>query len=85
MDDQGFEQLLVDAICGVGFPSTLVAVESEKVGLARFIGNQWNECWEWIPERLIRCKIEQLQALYQGLCEARNEASVMTEGNTDAS
>ena len=67
--------LLVDAIIGVGFPSTLLSEEAVRVGMARYSGNQHVWMYEWIRERLERCEESQLQALYQGLREAREEAA----------
>lgn len=59
--------LLIDAIIGVGFPSLLLWAEAEKAGMASAGG--------WMRERLERCEESQLQALYQGLREAREEAA----------
>ena len=78
-DDDGFKTLLTDAIVGIGFPSLLLATEVERAGMARFTGNALFPAWEWCRERLMCCRVEQLQELYQGLCEARAEASVPTE------
>lgn len=65
--------LLVDAICGIGFPSMLLAEEATKVGLATYTGNQHNWSWAWHRDRLLACDLDKLQALYQGLREAREE------------
>lgn len=67
--------LLIDAIVGVGFPSTLLSEEAVRVGMARYTGNQHVWGYEWLRERLERCEEPQLQALYQGLREARDEAT----------
>ena len=68
-----FKTLLTDAVCGVGFPSRIIATECEKTGMAAFIGNQHNPNYLWRRERLMKCSVDQLQELYQGLCEAREE------------
>ena len=73
--ERAFKTLLVDAICGVGFPSLPLAAECEKAGLAADAGNQWNPSYLWRRERLQRCSINQLQELYEGLCEAREESN----------
>lgn len=62
---------LIDAIVGVGFPSALLAVEAERAGMA--------SGGEWMRERLVRCEEPQLQALYQALREAREEAAAEPE------
>lgn len=68
--DIGFKHLLVDAVCGVGFPSVILAGQCEQAGMARFVGGT---TWEWRRERLMKCQVIQLQELYQALCEARQE------------
>ena len=71
-----FKRLVVDAICGVGFPSTLLAQECEKAGLAVFIGNSYDpQGWIWRREQLLKCSTESLQELYEGLCDARDDAT----------
>ena len=71
--ERAFKTLVIDAICGVGFPSTLLAEECVKAGLAVDVGNQWNPAYLWRRNRLQRCSLDQLQELYEGLCEAREE------------
>ena len=56
--------LLIDAICGSGFGTIQFAIEMEKMGYARFTGNQWNEDWEWDKDMLTTLSIEQLKALH---------------------
>ena len=63
--------LLVDAICGIGFPSMQLALQAEMTGMARD--------GEWMRDRLMVCREDQLQALYQGLREAREEAALETQ------
>ena len=63
---------LVDAICGIGFPSMQLALQAEMAGLAH--------SGEWIRDRLQACEETALQELYQGLREAREEIeSVVAE------
>lgn len=70
--EQRFQQMIIDAICGVGFPSITLADQCQRVGLADFTGNQWNPDWAWDRKALWKIKIEDLQALYDGLCEQRD-------------
>lgn len=72
-NERFLKRLVVDAICGVGFPSLLLAEECEKAGLAVDVGPALTIQYVWRRERLLRCRIDQLQELYQGLCEARDE------------
>ena len=72
-NERFLKRLVVDAICGVGFPSLLLALECEKAGLATDVGHALSTQFIWRRERLLRCRIDQLQELYQGLCEARDE------------
>lgn len=77
-DEQKYLLLLVDAICGVGFPSCVLAQECERVGMATFVGNQWNEQWLWDRKALLRLTPEVLQELYEGLCEQREANQLPT-------
>ena len=72
-NERFLKRLVVDAICGVGFPSMLLAAECKKAGLAVDVGPALTTQYIWRRERLQRCRIDQLQELYQGLCEARDE------------
>lgn len=72
-EELAFKVLVVDAICGVGFPSPILAMECEKVGLADFTGNQWNSAWRWDRAALLACSVSDLQELYEGLCRARGD------------
>ena len=72
-DEQKYLLLLVDAICGVGFPSITLADECERVGMANFTGNQWNPAWEWDRKALLKLPAETLQELYEGLCTQREK------------
>ena len=57
-------QMLINAICGKGFSSMDIACHYEKIGLARFSGNQWNESWEWNRIELEKLDIEKLKDIY---------------------
>ena len=70
--------LVIDAIVGVGFPSVVLAGECERVGLAKFNGDQWNPGWVWLRDRLEAVELESLQELYQGMREAREENVITT-------
>lgn len=71
--------LVLDAIIGVGLPSVTLALECERVGLARLAGDPFDPHWEWIRDRLEACSLEQLQELYTGLREARDEIAEQVE------
>lgn len=71
-----YRQLLIDAICGVGFPRFLLAQECEKVGLA-VISSAGD--YEWERQMLWGCSTDQLQELYSTLCDAREDNFTLTE------
>lgn len=84
-DEQRFQQLLIDAICGVGFPSVLLAQECERVGLADAVlghepvyGHTQN-IWRWDRKALWKIDIVALQELYEGLCQSREELLTPTD------
>ena len=66
--------LIIDAICGVGFPSHLLATECEKAGMAIY-SQHHPDLYVWDRNALALSPISKLQALYQALCEARDEAN----------
>lgn len=68
-----FRQLLIDAICGVGFPTILLGAECVKVGLARDTSDQWNVDFEWDRLALSAVETGALQDLYEGLCAKRDK------------
>ena len=70
-DEDRFKQLLIDAICGVGFPTLLLAQMCEQAGTARY--DSLVQQWVWKRDVLVRVDIEKLQELYEGLCDAREE------------
>lgn len=76
-DEDRYKQLLIDAICGVGFPSLVLAQECERVGMADL--NVTKDGWLWDRKALWRVTTEQLQELYEGVCEAREELLKPTE------
>ena len=59
--------LFVDAICGVGFPSSAAAESATADGLATFTGTQHNERWDWNRTALDELDLTTLQDLYTGL------------------
>ena len=67
-----FKQLLVDAICGVGFPSIVLAQECEKVGMAEFTGTVYEPEWQWSRPALDGLPVSTLQELYEGLADKRD-------------
>lgn len=70
---------LIDAIIGCGFPTFGLAHEAERVGMADFCGNQANPRWEWHREKLEALDENHLQALYQGLREAREDQVAVSD------
>ena len=70
--------LIIDAICGVGFPSMIVASECEKLGLATFTGDQHNPEWQWSREALAGCRIETLEELYGSLRTKREQQAAQS-------
>jgi hypothetical protein len=64
--------LLVDAIRGVGFPTIAIGVMAEREKMAYFVGNQHNEHWRWIDEKLRTLPEEKLQSLYHNLKVAQH-------------
>ena len=78
-DEQLFQQLFCDAVCGVGVPQLTLALECERVGLASFSGDQHNPEWRWDRKALWKVSVEQLQELYEGLCIAREENFTPTD------
>lgn len=63
--------LVIDAIVGAGFHSVIIAQECERLGLASF--DHHHTKWSWRREQLERLELEQLQELYTGMREAREE------------
>lgn len=68
------KMLVIDAICGVGFPTQPLAVAVEQQGMAIFTGSKGAPSWEWNRNALAKVRDEQLQELYEALCEARESA-----------
>ena len=58
------KQILIDAIIGRGLNPYVDAIKYEKLGLARFCGNQWNEDWMWIREKLESLTETELITIY---------------------
>jgi len=66
----------IDAICGHGFPSQEVAAAITKIGLARFTGNQWNECWDWDRSGLSALDSASINQIYRALKAYEKPAEV---------
>ena len=77
-DEQKYQLLLIDAICGVGFPSVILAQECERVGLAHY-GEEHAQYFAWDRKALWNVAIDDLQELYSGLCERREKNTQPTE------
>ena len=74
-DDDRYQLLLIDAICGVGFPSVILAQECERVGMADAHATGWT----WDRKALWKVGVDKLQELYGGLCEQREANMQPTE------
>lgn len=59
------QELLVDALAGVGISNYGYADRMTKAGLAIFTGNQWNESWRWNRTALQKLTLKDLCARYQ--------------------
>lgn len=73
------KMLLIDALCGVGIPGMILGQKCEEAGLAKYTGDQHDMRWEWDRQVLVGVAIEQLQELYQAMCEQREKNFVPTE------
>ena len=71
-DEQKYQLLLIDAICGVGFPAVTIAAECERVGLAHYRPGL-DVPWSWDRKALWNVSLDDLQELYSGLCEQREK------------
>lgn len=71
--------LVIDAICGVGFPGFAIGVEAERNKLAYFSGTTGNQGWRWRRDKLEAKSLEKLQALYENLRIARDELRAPVE------
>lgn len=66
IDDAFYKELLINSLAGKSVGGSIeYAVSMTKKGLAKFTGNQWNEDWTWIKEKLNKLTIEQLEKLYK--------------------
>ena len=63
--------LIIDAICGVGFPTLSLAVEAENNGLSYY--DMASRSHRWDTDKLVAQPLETLQKLYEALREAREE------------
>lgn len=66
--------LVIDAICGVGFPTPMLGTACEQAGMARF--DMETGVYEWRRNALAASPLEKLQQLYDALCEARDDEFV---------
>jgi hypothetical protein len=58
------KELMIDAIVGQGFRSMQKAIEYEKLGYAKFTGNQYNEDWSWKRDELKKLTLDVLCTIY---------------------
>jgi len=56
--------MVMDAIKGAGFSNIEAATRMEKMGAARFTGDQHNPAWEWNTDWLGKQKEEMLFTIY---------------------
>lgn len=73
-----FKELVVDAICGAGFPTHDLAERYTRHGFATFTGNQWNEAWTWNRPALNQLSLPGLQEMYQSIKEHQQAARDVT-------
>jgi hypothetical protein len=73
------KKLIVDAICGRGIPSLFLGSETERMGLGRFTGDQYNPEYSWDRKALVACTQDDLQALYEALRENAGEPLIKDE------
>jgi hypothetical protein len=67
--------MLIDAIAGIGFPVPMnVASGIERIGLAKNVGNQWNEEWRWDRAALEKESLTHLEELYAALVAAKERS-----------
>jgi hypothetical protein len=60
-----FKELVVFAVVGAGFHSMDFALWAASKGLASHTGDQHNESFEWIPEKLGELTIESLLSIFR--------------------
>ena len=66
LTEEQYKTLLVDAICNHSpGASCEEAHELEKLGFAKFTGNQWNPDWAWKSDALHKMNISDLENLYK--------------------
>lgn len=65
MDMNPFKEMLIDAIVGAGFVSMAHGMMAEKLGHAKYNGDQHNPDWRWNPSALRLLSDEGLQEMYQ--------------------
>jgi hypothetical protein len=68
--------LIIDALCGVGFPSEQIALQCELAGLAvRSADGRWS----WIRDRLEAAPQQMLEELYSAMREYREKQQSESE------
>lgn len=61
-------ELVIDAICGVGFPTLAAGIEAEQIGLAVPTGNRHSgPYWVWVRDALKKLPEHKLQNIYVNL------------------
>lgn len=60
-----FKELAVFAVVGAGFHSLEFARWAEEQGFATSTGDQHNESFEWVPEKLGALTIESLLSIFR--------------------
>ena len=62
--------LILHALKGAGLPGDMSLCDRMvKAGMANFVGNQWNEAWEWNTVYLDSLDVPELQELYGAIRE----------------
>lgn len=64
------KRMLVDAVCGVGFPDIETATAAEANNYAIFVGDQHNPRWVWNRDKLNSHDMSELAALYMEISNA---------------
>lgn len=65
--------IIIDAICGAGFKTMQNAIDAEKMGMAKFVGNQWNPDWAWNRDWLKAKSDIELENIYNVYCDKGDE------------
>lgn len=65
------KQMIIHALIGKGFNGCEIAMHYTNIGFAKFIGDSWNEDWEWNVDELNKLTCIQLYELYVNLGEGQ--------------